>query len=77
MFWQLNYVSKVGDCGRGRPEGPLFNSYNTERVGEGATPLPGILHFTLDTYLILLSVKQGGIKYHFKSLWYDAIWDWA
>ena len=22
-------------------------------------------HFTLDTYLILLSVKQGGIKYHF------------
>ena len=23
-------------------------------------------------YLILLSVKQGGIKYHFKSLWYDA-----
>ena len=22
-------------------------------------------HFTLDTYLILLSVKQGSIKYHF------------
>ena len=29
------------------------------------TPFPGLLHFTLDTYLILLSVKQGGIKYHF------------
>ena len=42
-------------------------------VGEGATPFPGLLHFTLDTYLILLSVKQGGIKYHFlKSLvWRD------
>ena len=31
----------------------------------GATPFPGLLHFTLDPYLILLSVKQGGIKYHF------------
>ena len=40
-------------------------------VGEGATPFLGLLHFTLDTYLILLSVKQGGIKYHFKSFWYD------
>ena len=34
-------------------------------VGEGATHFPGLLHFTLDTYLILLSVKQEGIKYHF------------
>ena len=34
-------------------------------VGEGATPFPGLLHFTLDTYLIMLSVKQRGIKYHF------------
>ena len=40
------------------------------------TPLPRLLHFTLDTYLILVIVKQGGIKYHFKSLWYDATWDW-
>ena len=47
--------SKVGDRSRGRLEG----------VGEGATPFPGLLHFTLDTYLILLSIKQGGIKYHF------------
>ena len=38
---------------------------------EGTTPFPGLLHFTLDTYLILLSVNQGGIKYHFLSLWYD------
>ena len=34
-------------------------------VGEGTTPFPGLLHFTLDMYLILLSVKLGGIKYHF------------
>ena len=32
-------------------------------IGEGATPFPGLLHFTLNTYLILLSVKQGGIEY--------------
>ena len=31
-------------------------------VGKGATPFAGLLHFTLDTYLILLSVKQRGIK---------------
>ena len=24
----------------------------------------------------MLSVKQGGIKYHFFSLWYDSSWDW-
>ena len=32
---------------------------------EGDTPFPGLFYFTLDPYLILLSVKQGGIKYHF------------
>ena len=25
----------------------------------------------------MLSVKQGGIKYHFLSIWYDATWDWT
>ena len=25
----------------------------------------------------MLSVKQGGIKHHFLSLWYDATWTWA
>ena len=44
-------------------------------VGEGATPFPGLLHFNLDPYLIMLSVKEGGIKYHFLSLWYDSTWD--
>ena len=28
----------------------------------------GLLHFTLDTYLIRVSVKQGDIKYIFLSL---------
>ena len=25
----------------------------------------------------MLSVKQGGIKYHFVSVLYDLIWDWT
>ena len=25
----------------------------------------------------MMSVKQGGIKYHFLSLWYDSTWDWT
>ena len=28
-------------------------------------------------YLIMLNVKQGGIKYIFLSLWYDSTWDWT
>ena len=24
----------------------------------------------------MLSIKQGGIKYHFLSLWYDSTWNW-
>ena len=42
-----------------------FQQLLHQGVEEGATPFPGLLHFTLDTYLILPSVKQGGIKYHF------------
>ena len=37
----------------------------TPRWGEGATPFPGLLHFTLDPHLIVLSAKQGGINNHF------------
>ena len=25
----------------------------------------------------MLSIKQGSIKYHFLSLWYDLTWDWT
>ena len=25
----------------------------------------------------MLSVKQGGIKYHFFSFWNDSTWDWT
>ncbi len=44
-------------------------------IGKGVTPFPGLHHFTLDPYVIMLSVKQVGIKYYFLSLWYDSTWD--
>ena len=34
-------------------------------IGEDATAFLRLFHFNLDPYLIMLSVKQGGIKYHF------------
>ena len=34
-------------------------------VGEGDNPFSWLLLFTLDPYLILLTIKQGGIKDHF------------
>ena len=40
-------------------------------VREGTTLFPGLLHITLDPYFIMLSVKQGDIKYDFLSIWYD------
>ena len=63
-------LSKVGD----RSQRPPFKSLLHWGVREETTLSPGLLHFTLDTYLIMLSVKQGGIKYHFLSYWYDLTW---
>ena len=48
-----------------------FSIATTPRCRKGATPFPGLLHFTLDPFLIMISVQQGGINYHFLSLWYD------
>ena len=53
---------------KGDPKAP-FSIATTPRCRGGRYSFPGLLHFTLDAYLIMLSVKQGGIKYHFfKSL---------
>ena len=48
-----------------------FTIATTPRCWKGATPFPRLLHFILDPYFIM----QGGIKYHFLSLWYDPTWD--
>ena len=50
---------------QGWPEGSIFHSYYTEVLGRVLLQFPGLLHFTLDPYLIVLSAKQSGIKYHF------------
>ena len=65
-------MSNVDDCTRGRPEGFLFNSYYTEVSGRALFLSVDWSHFTLDTYLIILSVKQAGIKYHLLSFWNDS-----
>ena len=48
----------------GDPKAP-FSIATTPRCRGGRYSFPPLLHFTLDPYLIMLSVKQGGIKYHF------------
>ena len=58
----------------GNPKAP-FSKATTPRCRGGRYSFPELLYFTLDPYLIMLSVKQGGIKYHFLSLWYDSTWD--
>ena len=52
---------------------PPFLQLPQRGVGEGATPFPGLLHLTLDLYLVMLSVKQGDLKYHFfeSLVWLD------
>ena len=48
----------------GNPKAP-FSIVTTTSVVGSVTPFPKLLHFTLDPYLLMLSVKQSGIKYHF------------
>ena len=42
-----------------------FSIATTPKCRGGRFPFPRLLHFTLDTYLIILCDKQGGINYHF------------
>ena len=70
----LNITIKLATVVEGYPKAP-FSIATTLRCRRGRHFFPGLLHFTLETYLIMLSAKQGGIKYHFLSLWYDSIWD--
>ena len=53
----------------GSPKAP-FSIATTTRFREDAAPFSGLLHFTLDPYFIMLSVKQEGNKYDFLSLWH-------
>ena len=66
-MWKLKFINNTRRL--------LFQKLQYRGVGEGATPFPGLLLFTLDPYLIIVSVKLGGIKYYFFSLWNDSNWD--
>ena len=70
------YKVKLATIVEANPKAP-FSIATTPRCRGGRYSFPGLLHFTLDPYFIMLSVKQGGIKYHFLSLWYDSTWDWT
>ena len=51
-------------------------TYLGSREGRGSRyTIHWIAQLNLDPYLIALSTKQSGIKYHFLSLWYDSTRD--
>ena len=55
------YVSQLSEGNQKAP----FSIVTTPRCRGGRYLFLGLLHFTHDKYLILLSVKQGSIKYNF------------
>ena len=62
------YKVKLATIVEGDPNAP-FSIAATPRCRGGRYFFPWIAQ--LYPYFIMLSVKQGGIKYHFLSLWYD------
>ena len=74
MSHYIKVKLKLATVVEGDPK-PPFSIPTTPRYREGRFSFPVLLHLNLDPYLIMLSVKQGGIKYHFLSLWYDSTGD--
>ena len=62
---------KLADHIKGKLKAP-FSIATTQRCKKEHYYFPWIAQLTLDPYLIMLSGKQRGIKYHFMSLWYDS-----
>ena len=54
-----------------------FSIATTSRCKGEHYSFPWITPLTFDSYLIRLSIKQGGIKSHFWVFWYDLTWDWT
>ena len=65
-----NKKVKLAILVEGYPKAP-FSIATTPRCRARLYSIPGLFLFTLDHYLIMLSVNQDGIKYQFLSLWYD------
>ena len=66
-------LATVVECDQKAP----FSIATTLRCRGGLHSFPRLLHFTLDTYLILLSVSKEVSSTILKNLWYDATWDWT
>ena len=62
--WTSTYICKLVSRSRG-----LFQELKHLSVGKGANPIPGLLHFTLDPYFIMLSVKQ--VPFFESLVWLD------
>ena len=63
----IKYAVRLVTLVESDPKDP-FSIAVYRSVGEGATPFPGILHFTLNPYLIM----KRGIGYHFEFfVWLD------
>ena len=50
----------------------FFSIATTPRHRGGCYSFHWIVLLTFDLYIVILSVWEGGIKYHFLSLWYDS-----
>ena len=72
-FLQIQKVESV-TLHEGYPKA-LFLIDTTAWCREGRYSISWISPLFLDSYLIMLSVKQDGIKYHFLNLWNDSTWD--
>ena len=83
MYIETHNIYFVKLCSnqiKGKVEGDpkaIFSISTTPRCRGGHYSFSWIAPLYLDLYLIMLSVKQGSIKYHFLSLWYDSTWDWT
>ena len=66
----IHISSKLADRNQKQPKGS-FSIATTPRCKGGRYSFHWIVLLTFDPYFIM----QGGIKYHFLSLWYDSTWD--
>ena len=69
-------IYKLADFSQGQPKGS-FSIATMPRCRRSHYSFPWITPLTLDPSRIMLTVKQGGIKYQFLSFWYDSTWDWT
>ena len=74
--WSIIYSSSRTTVVEGDPKAPFSIATTLKCRGRGYS-FPWIAPLNLDQYLIMLSVKQVGVKYHFLSLWHDLAWDWT